>query len=580
MKQIKIQDIKQIIKDNFVYATLNFIFIIAFVNVFQMIFGIENSIVGVIFTIMMASSMMRDLTATPIKHLFIQAFVLVMLAVNACLVVVLPPFFSFFINFITIFGILYFFTYEYASHLYFPYILSYLFLIFISPITISQLPKRMIGMLVGAVCIILYQLFMGRKRVGETAKDVITIIIDNIIESIECLLLNGEKKSIDLTEIRHNLCRLSRIIYERRKKVLCISDASFSMLDTARGLEHIAILVHNLEGAITQERKIFLEQILKQLENYRAYIQGETDVLSSIERKDFISEQYKKEADDFYWALVYVKYHLTHITDSKKRISYQKTMLSFSVRLKLALHVSQVRIVYALRVAFLLAVCTLIVQFFHLPHGKWLLFTIASVSLPYADDIGLKAKKRITATIIGGIISVVAYSLIPSSVGRMTIMMLSGYLSFYFKDYASNFSCSTIGALGGAVFMGIFGWNDVGMISLIRLCYIGIGIGIAFIGNLFIFPFWRKTATNQLLQKYSSTVDILTKMCKEENIDSQLYYNLVIQAHLQEDKLYQNAEVEGWKEMEHILIQYRQKIREVHRKYAPTPMGSIVLIQE
>lgn len=580
MKQIKPQNIKQNIKDNFVYATLNFIFIIAFVNVFQMIFGIENSIVGVIFVVLMPCSMMRDFTAAPIKHLFIQAFVLVMLAVNACFVVVLPPFFSFFINFITIFGILYFFTYEYASHLYFPYILSYLFLIFISPITIYQLPKRMIGMIVGAICIILYQLFMGRKRVEETAKDVITIIIDNIIESIEYLLLNGEKKSIDLTEIRHNLCRLSRIIYERRKKVLCISDASFSMIDTARGLEHIAILVHNLEGTITQERKIFLQQTLKQLKNYRSYMQEEINILSSIEHKDFISEQYKKEADDFYWALVYVKYHLSHITDSKKRISYRKTILSFSVRLKLALHVSQVRIIYALRVAFLLAVFTLIVQLLHLPHGKWLLFTIASVSLPYADDIGLKAKKRIAATVIGGIISVIAYSLISSSIGRMAVMMLSGYLSFYFKDYAGNFSCSTIGALGGAVFVGIFGWSDIGIMSLIRLCYIGLGIGIAFIGNLFIFPFWRKTATNQLLQKYSSTVDMLTKMCKEKNIDSQLYYNLIIQAHLQEDKLYQNAEVEGWREMEHTLIQYRQKIREVHRKYAPTPMGSIVLSQE
>lgn len=580
MKQIKLQNIKQNIKDNFVYATLNFIFIIAFVNIFQIIFGMENSIVGVIFVVLMPCSMMRDLTAAPIKHFFIQAFVLVILAVNACLVVILPPVFSFFINFITIFGILYFFTYEYVSHLYFPYILSYLFLIFISPITISQLPKRTTGMMVGAVCIILYQLFMGRKRAEETAKDVVTIIIDNIIESIEYLLLNGEKKSIDLTEIRHNLCRLSRIIYERRKKVLCISDASFSMIDTARGLEHIAILIHNLKGTITQERKIFLEQTLKQLKNYRSYIQEETDILSLIERKDFISEQYKKEADDFYWALVYVKYHLSHITDSKKRVSYQKTILSFSVRLKLALHVSQVRMVYALRVAFLLAVFTLIVQLLHLPHGKWLLFTIASVSLPYADDISLKAKKRIVATIIGGIISVAAYSLIPSSIGRTAIMMLSGYLSFYFKDYTGNFSCSTVGALGGAVFMGLFSWNDIGMMSFIRLCYVGIGVSIVLVGNLFIFPFWRKTATNQLLEKYSSTVDILTKMCKEKNIDSQLYYNLVIQAHLQEDKLYQNAEVEDWKEMEHILIQYRQKIREVHRKYSPTPMGSIVLGQE
>ncbi len=62
---------------NFKHATVEFIFILLFVNVFQKLFGAENSIVGVIFTIMMAASMIRDLTATPIRHLLLQSGVLV-----------------------------------------------------------------------------------------------------------------------------------------------------------------------------------------------------------------------------------------------------------------------------------------------------------------------------------------------------------------------------------------------------------------------------------------------------------------------------------------------------------------------
>lgn len=135
------------IKENFKSYTLDFIFIVLFISVFQTVFGQENNIVGVILTILMASSMMRDLTSTPLKHLVIQSSVLVAMAVSACLVVILNPWIALIINFIMITIILYSFTYEYASNLYFPYILSYLFMIFIGPVTLEQLPKRVLSML-------------------------------------------------------------------------------------------------------------------------------------------------------------------------------------------------------------------------------------------------------------------------------------------------------------------------------------------------------------------------------------------------------------------------------------------------
>ena len=174
------RNITNVIKDNFRFSTLSFIFIIFYVNIFQILFDPENSIVGVIFTIMMSASMVRDLTATPFRHLFIQALVLVWMAAAAFWVSTLPAPLSFVINFITLLVILYAFTYEYSNHIYFPYILSYLFLIFISPVNAPQLPKRMLGMAAGAVSIMLYQWIMGRKRVVETAKDVLTEMIDDI----------------------------------------------------------------------------------------------------------------------------------------------------------------------------------------------------------------------------------------------------------------------------------------------------------------------------------------------------------------------------------------------------------------
>ena len=123
--------IKTTVTKNFISATLNFLFIIIFINVFQKLFGAENSIVGVIFAIMMSASMVRDLTATPVRHFIIQSITLVLMSAAACIVATVSPWWAFFFNVIMLFLILYAFTYEYANQLYFPYILSYLFLIFI-----------------------------------------------------------------------------------------------------------------------------------------------------------------------------------------------------------------------------------------------------------------------------------------------------------------------------------------------------------------------------------------------------------------------------------------------------------------
>lgn len=557
----RIQRIKDRITGNFRHATCHFIFILIFVNVFQKVFGMENSIVGVIFTIMMSASMVRDLTATPVRHLFLQTAVLFLMAAAACFVANASPYLALPINLITIFLILYAFTYEYVNHLYFPYILSYLFLVFISPIVPEQLPKRLLGVLAGAVCIILYQLVNGRNRVVETARDVLVTMIDHADQCIGCLL-SAKGVPQEPEQLRADLCKLSKIVYDRRKRVLCISDASFAMIDAGRGLENLVLLLYEMEGPVTPERAGMLRQISSCLAQCRAYVLRQSPEIPPVPAGD--SGQ-NAEARQFYQCLSFIRQQMSSMTLPEKRKHYRRTMLSFSLRLKAALHVSPVRVIYALRVSCLLAVCTLLVQLLGLPHGKWLLFTLASVSLPYADDVGAKARKRMLATLIGGACSVLLFSLVPSPSGRTVIMILSGYLSFYCSDYSATFACSTVGALGGAVFLGAFGWGDVGFLSLVRLGYVAVGILLALAANVLLFPYQRSAATRHLWKSYVSTSTLLAKVCRERDADPQLYYDLVIQAHLQESKLSENAKDLNWDGAKERLEKCRAAVRMAHR---------------
>lgn len=356
-----------------------------------MIFGAENSIIGVIFTIMMSASMVRNLTATPFKHLCIQVTVFISMAVTACFVANISPILALPINLVMIFILLYAFTYEYVSQLYFPYILSYLFLVFISPVTPEHLPKRLLGMLTGAICMILYQLVNGRKRIVETAQDVLVSMSDKANGCVECLL-TGEGAPQEPEALRSDLCKLSKIVHDRRKKALCISDASFSMIDAGRGLENLVLLLYDLERPITPARTALLRQISFCLSSFRAYMLHQADLISPIDPDDFTTIE-DTQTDQFYQCLSYIRKHMIQMTQPQKQGHYRKTLLSLSLCLKAALNISPVRVIYALRVSCLLALGTLLVQTLQLSHGKWLLFTIASVSLPYSDDVGSKAKK-------------------------------------------------------------------------------------------------------------------------------------------------------------------------------------------
>ena len=75
----------------------------------------------------------------------------------------------------------------------------------------------------------------------------------------------------------------------------------------------------------------------------------------------------------------------------------------------------------------------------------------------------------------------------------------------------------------------------------------------------------RKRATRQLWNKYIVTTKLLTKICRTDQTDPQLYYNLVIQAHSQEDKITQNAKDLNWEDAKDMLTKCRNAVRSAHR---------------
>ena len=70
-----------------------------------------------------------------------------------------------------------------------------------------------------------------------------------------------------------------------------------------------------------------------------------------------------------------------------------------------------------------------------------------------------------------------------------------------------------------------------------RIGYVAVGILLAWIANCVVLPYRRKNASAQLWKKYGEACGLLVRVCRQENADKQLYYSLVIQVHLMEEKL-------------------------------------------
>lgn len=311
------------VRKNFKSITLNFAFVFIFMNLFQLMFGSENSIVAVVFIIIMQSSMLLDFTVKPVKIFFVQLFILETMVVSAFLINTLNPFVTIPMNFIVLFTLLFAFTFDYTLDLYMPYILSFLFLIFISPVSIQMLPTRMLAILVGMLCVMLYHFFMGRNRTRETVCKALTGMIDECHQCILCLL-SGAGLPDSVETVRNNLYKLSHLVYERRRHFLYISDASLAMLDCGLKLENFIYMLYDIEGRISPEEAAMLKYSGEWLTLFRAAIQ-DGGTIPQPDSRYFSLEQHEL-GKKVYSSLIHMQNRLIHMTDADKRSTFQPTL--------------------------------------------------------------------------------------------------------------------------------------------------------------------------------------------------------------------------------------------------------------
>ncbi|WP_243125130.1 FUSC family protein [Clostridium butyricum] len=153
--------------------------------------------------------------------------------------------------------------------------------------------------------------------------------------------------------------------------------------------------------------------------------------------------------------------------------------------------VNKIRAYYALRLSLLIAITAFINERFILPNGiqegKWMVYSIFSLTELFGENCRIKSKKRIQGTIIGALIVLVLFMFIKSTPLRGLIVLVAGYLNSYFEDYRDTMVCVTVSTVASVALT-----NGTLLTAIERILFVSIGILISLIGNKLIFSDFKK----------------------------------------------------------------------------------------
>ncbi|MPQ44223.1 FUSC family protein [Clostridium tarantellae] len=516
--------------------TILFICIVVFIILFKIVFGVENTLIGVTTITAALMLLQKDLTLeffkNTVKLIFLNLFIggAATLASNNMWIAI-------FVNLIAVFFIGYRLCYNLNKPIYLPFLLQYLFIL-ATPVPINELSIRFISLIVGALIIMGAQLICNRDKISKHGNKLLISVCDDI-----CTKIIRKKRKEDLhkleKDINSSLNEFKQMLSDKREQKFYFTEESRVKLNICMALEKINLLIDNLN--FQEIDKIYLEDINKFLNNIKIGLENEGD-FSRISKKEL--EKYRQCGNITFLKILsnisFLYESLEEIKELENKNFINKVedipkQFKTINRLIRNMNLKSTKFCYAVRISLGITIACFIMDLFRLNEGRWIMFTVLSLVNPIYEVAKQKTKDRIIATIIGGIIIVILFSIFKEATTRTIILMLSGYLSSYTKKYRHNMIFVTVSAIGAASLM-----SNVEILSINRILFVILGAVISILINKFILPFNLIRQIEFLKHIYNETItDMLKEVCalNEGKKDDNLMKNLFLTTSLIEDRL-------------------------------------------
>lgn len=501
-------------KKTIITKTVLFIFIVGFVIGFKVLFGGENTLVGVTTITATLMFLDRDLTSEPFKNCIRLVLLNLIIGIGAG-IASYNMYLAIIINFSLLFIISYSLCFNLRKPMYLAFSLQYLFLLSI-PVPISKMGIRLLSLVFGAIFIMVVQLIVNKNKMKKSGNKALITICDLIIKKLDNIQIK-EPNNKENEKVNNLLEKFRQMVYDKRESGFYLTEEARIKLNLSVALENINIMINSFNFESVDENifkylGIFLVDVKNILSNSN---DSKDDVKSSEDFELFIEHYNDKNYSnmetlqllDSVILLCEVVKDLKSLNDKNSDIvkmmgeipsSFKKHN---SILKSIVTDKKSVKFCYAMRIGITIAIGGFIMDYFKLKEGRWILFTILSLVSPIYEVSKSKTKDRLKSTLIGSLVVFVLFSIFKSEASRLTIIMLTGYISSYFSEYKYTILFATIAAIGSAALVG-----NIQELTLSRIYFVALGTIISVIANKYIFPYNLNDNLEYLKNKYELSI--------------------------------------------------------------------------
>lgn len=521
---------------------------VVLMGLYKTIFGVENTIIGLIIAMASYAFLRLDLTSYPIYKSMIFLILNLFLAISAYISAI-NPFIGLIINFLILFTVSFIYTTEFKNVISYIFLLLYVYMLEY-PISLDELPRRLVAMGVGVFIIIGIHILFNRRNFKKNSNNIIIRSIRNIQKEI-CHIINKSYREKENIYIDSELRKLLILIEGRNNNKFIENHKDDIYFNIVLILERINSIINKVGKVNNKSKDVidYLNSLNHDLENITLFLERKVECIN--EEKDDLNKSYmiNNWAEKEYAFLGectelirLLEKNINNLYEYNRKKSRKRIKVKFNLKELLignsSLKVKDLRVAYSLKLAIAVSLIMFIVDLFKIHQGRWIVTSVYVVIQPYEEETLTKAIKRFKGTIIGVIIYISIFTFFPHIIPLELLLLILMFLYFVQKDYEKKVVCTALMALS-------FGLSrsTVGYLAFYRFLFVIIGIVIALGINKLIFPQSIKNSIYDLKERY---LELTNKLLYE--LKSILYeekYNentvkLLLDCNLIESKLMEN----------------------------------------
>ncbi|MDM0929840.1 FUSC family protein [Clostridium perfringens] len=521
---------------------------VVLMGLYKTIFGVENTIIGLIIAMASYAFLRLDLTSYPIYKSMIFLILNLFLAISAYISAI-NPFVGLIINFLILFTVSFIYTTEFKNVISYIFLLLYVYM-WEYPISLDELPRRLVAMGVGVFIIIGIHILFNRRNFKKNSNSIIIRSIRNIQKEI-FHIINESYRERENIYIDSELRKLLILIEGRNNNKFIENHKDDIYFNIVLILERINSIINKVGKINNKSKEVidYLNSLNHDLENITLFLERKVDCINE-EKADLSKGFTINNWTDKEYAFLgectelirLLEKNINNLYEYNRKKSRKRIKVKFNLKELLignsSLKMKHLRIAYSLKLAIAVSLIMFIVDLFKIHQGRWIVTSVYVVIQPYEEETLTKAIKRFKGTIIGVIIYISIFTFFPHIIPLELLLLILMFLYFVQKDYDKKVVCTALMALS-------FGLSrsTVGYLAFYRFLFVIIGIVIALGINKLIFPQSIKNSIYDLKERY---LELTNKLLYE--LKSILYeekYNentvkLLLDCNLIESKLMEN----------------------------------------